>query len=110
MQILVLEKKIEQENEQLEEKISSYKLDIEQYSDVHGARSEAEEKRTVLNEERDSLMRTKNKFQQATEAKTRRLQEIQTRLSKNDEYISCVDEERKLKAAAEANYDLKTVE
>merc|ERR1712168_70428 len=106
MKVLVLEKKLDQERDIYHEKKATYKADIQQYSDVQGARNDAEEKRAALNIEREQLQRQRGRFQQAVEAKTRQEQALKSQLQSNTSYMKISDLEKRYKSLAESNLEL----
>merc|ERR1712071_722671 len=106
MKVLVLEKKLDQERDIYHEKTATYKADIQQYSDVQGARNDAEEKRAALNIEREQLQRQRGRFQQAVEGKTRQEQALKSQLQSNTPYMKVSDLEKRYKSLAESNLEL----
>jgi len=108
-QILVLQKKLGQESEQLHETIASRKSDIQHYSDVQGARNDADEKRGALNVEREQLQLQRSKFQKAVDERTSKLQNVQTVLNASEGWKNAGDLEKRYKSVCEQNLDLNDV-
>jgi len=105
-QVLILEKKLDQERDTLHEKCANHKADIQQYSDVQGARQDADEKRAALNLEREQLQKQRGRFQQAVESKTRKEQSVKSQLQQEKSYQQAVDMEKRYKSLCESNLDL----
>ena len=108
-QILVLQKKLGQESDQLQETIATRKADIQHYSDVQGARNDADEKRASLNAEREGLQLQRSKFQKAVDEKSNKLQNVQTVLNATEGYKNSSDLEKKYKSVCEQNLELSDV-
>lgn len=105
-QILILEKKLNQEAEKLHEDIANRKADIQHYSDVQGARNDADEKRAALNIEREHLQQQRARFQKAVDQKTSKLQGVSTVLTASEEYKIASDLEKRYKSVSEQNLEL----
>ena len=105
-QILILEKKLENESEELEEKLSKTKADISTFTDVATVKADCEEKRLALTTERESLNHQRNIFQQATEAKTRKMQRLSNLLENDSKFMQVSRLEGEVKKLSEKNFEL----
>ncbi|KAM4533942.1 intraflagellar transport protein 74 homolog isoform 1-T1 [Odontesthes bonariensis] len=102
-----LEGKISGERGALKEQVSTMEAELLTYRDLEGLRHAAEEKRKRLLEERTSLTRCRDSFEQLLEEMNQKFEALKSKLQENETHAQLANLERKWQHLEQNNFVMK---